>query len=168
MASARLAVRLSKALLSAGIALTCTLAVLGNAVDPQANLDFTRHVLAMDTLPPGSTIRSRAITDPTLQSAAFALIVAAEALIALLLWIGALRMVRRLGAPPAAYAAAKGWAIAGLTLGFLLWQTGFMGLGGEWFGMWMSKDWNGQEDAFRFAMLVLGVLIYVALPEPEA
>ena len=31
--------------------------------------------------------------------------------------------------------------------------------------MWMSKVWNGQESAFRFAMTVLGVLIYVALPE---
>lgn len=32
----------------------------------------------------------------------------------------------------------------------------------------MSKTWNGQEDAFRFATIVLGVLIYVALPEADA
>jgi len=24
----------------------------------------------------------------------------------------------------------------GLTLGLLLWQVGFMTIGGEWFGMW--------------------------------
>jgi len=28
----------------------------------------------------------------------------------------------------------KSIAIAGLTLGFLVWQVGFMSIGGEWFG----------------------------------
>ena len=42
--------------------------------------------------------------------------------------------------------------IAGLALGFLLWQVGFMSIGGEWFGMWQSKDWNGVPSAFRFVM----------------
>ncbi|SPS02900.1 Small integral membrane protein (fragment) [Cupriavidus taiwanensis] len=45
---------------------------------------------------------------------------------------------------------AKGFAIAGLTLGFLTWQVAFMSIGGEWFGMWMSKQWNGMPDAFGF------------------
>ena len=161
-------VRLTKAALVAGLAFTCTLAVYGNVVDPATNLDFTRHVLAMDTVDPGSGIRGRAVTDPGLQWAAFALIVAAEALTASLLWIGAARMLAAFRAPAARFAAAKGWALAGLTLGFLVWQAGFLGIGGEWFAMWMSKTWNGQEEAFRFTMIVLGVLIYVALPEREA
>jgi predicted small integral membrane protein len=29
----------------------------------------------------------------------------------------------------------------------------------------MSKTWNGQESAFRFAMMVLGVLIYLVQPD---
>lgn len=161
-------IRLSKVVLSAGLAFTCTLAAYGNVVDPAANLEFTRHVLAMDTIEPGATIHGRAITDPGLQQAAFVLIVVAEALVALLLWIGAARMLASLRAPAARFAASKAFALAGLTLGFLVWQAAFLGVGGEWFAMWMSKTWNGQEEAFRFTMIVLGVLIYVALPEGEA
>ncbi|GEO98124.1 membrane protein [Methylobacterium haplocladii] len=160
--------RASKLLLVAGIALTCSLVVTGNVVDPAVNRDFVRHVLSMDTVEPGSAIRGRAITDPGLQQAAFMLIVASEALVAGLCWIGAALMVPALRAPAPRFAAAKAWAIAGLTLGVLVFQTGFMGIGGEWFGMWMSKTWNGQDDAFRFVMILLGVLIYVALPEGEA
>ncbi|MGU3662817.1 DUF2165 family protein [Methylobacterium sp. A49B] len=160
--------RLSKIVLIAALALTCTLVVFGNVVDPATNLSFVRHVLSMDTVLPDSGITDRSITNPELQQAAFYLIVAGEALTALLLWIGAALMLARLKAPVTGFARAKGWAIAGLSVGFLVWQAGFLGIGGEWFGMWMSKTWNGQESAFRFAMTVLGVLIYVALPESEA
>ncbi|MET0528733.1 MAG: DUF2165 family protein, partial [Microvirga sp.] len=54
-----------------------------------------------------------------------------------------------------------------LTLGFLVWQVGFMSVGGEWFGMWMSEKWNGVPDAFRFLMTILGVLIFVSLRDDE-
>ena len=52
-------------------------------------------------------------------------------------------------------------------LGFVVWFFGFMVVGGEWFAMWQSKDWNGQEAAFRFYMAVLGVLIFVSLPDGD-
>ena len=160
-----LAIRLSKAALVGALALTCTLVVYGHVVEPAVNLAFVQHVLSMDTILPDSGIADRSITDPVLQRGAFTLIVVAEALTALLLWIGVALMLARLQAPRGAFARAKTWAIAGLSLGFLVWQGGFLGIGGEWFGMWMSKVWNGQESAFRFAMTVLGVLIFVALPE---
>lgn len=168
MHPAMIATRLSKILLVAALALTCSLVVFGNVVDPAVNFSFVQHVLSMDTVLPGSGITDRSITDPVLQRTAFGLIVAGEALTALLLWLGAALMARRLRSPVGTFARAKAWAIAGLSAGFLVWQAGFLGIGGEWFGMWMSKDWNGQDSAFRFAMTVLGVLIYVALPEtPE-
>lgn len=49
----------SKRLLVAGLALTLSLVALCNMLDPAGNLDFVRHVIAMDTLPAGSAIRSR-------------------------------------------------------------------------------------------------------------
>ncbi|MEE7447724.1 hypothetical protein MRF4_07795 [Methylobacterium radiotolerans] len=162
-----LAIRLSKAALVAALALTCTLVVYDNIVEPAVNLAFVQHVLSMDTILPDSGIANRAITDPELQRAAFTLIVVAEAVTALLLWTGAALMIARARAPRGDFARAKAWAIAGLSVGFLVWQGGFLGVGGEWFGMWMSATWNGQQSAFRFAMTVLGVLIYVALPETE-
>ncbi|SEH29628.1 Predicted small integral membrane protein [Methylobacterium sp. UNC300MFChir4.1] len=162
-----LAVRLSKAALVGALALTCTLVVYGNVTEPAVNLAFVQHVLSMDTILPDSGIADRAITDPTLQRGAFAMIVAGEAVTALLLWIGVALMLARLRAPRGDFDRAKTWAIAGLSVGFLVWQAGFLGIGAEWFGMWMSKVWNGQQSAFRFAMTVLGVMIYVALPEAE-
>ncbi|MCJ2058856.1 DUF2165 domain-containing protein [Methylobacterium sp. J-048] len=163
-----IAVRLSKILLVAALALTCTLVVFGNVVDPAINFGMVQHVLSMDTVPAESGITDRSITEPALQRAAFVLIVTGEALTALLLWLGVAWMLRGLTAPAARFARGKIWAIAGLSAGFVVWQAGFLGIGGEWFGMWMSKTWNGQDSAFRFAMTVLGVLIYVSLPEHEA
>ena len=121
----------------------------------------------MDTIFPDSTIRYRAITAPALHHAAYALIIAAEALTAALCWIGAAALLRARRAPAAAFNRAKAVAVAGLTLGFLVWQFGFMTIGGEWFGMWMSAQWNGAPSAFRFAMIVIAVLIFVALPDGE-
>jgi hypothetical protein len=33
--------------------------------------------------------------------------------------------------------------------------------------MWQSQTWNFQQPAFRFVMIVLGVLIFVALPDGD-
>ena len=61
----------------------------------------------------------------------------------------------------------KGLAILGLTLGFVLWFTGFFAIGGEWFLMWQSKIWNGQTAAFRLAVIFILVLFYVNTPDKE-
>ena len=42
-----------------------------------------------------------------------------------------------------------------------------MVVGGEWFSMWQSPMWNGQEAAFRFYMTILAVLIFVNQPDGE-
>jgi len=162
-----LTIRLSKAAMVSAIAFFETLVVLGNITDYWTNFAFVQHVLSMDTVFPETTIRYRAITNPVLHHAAYLLIIAVEAATAVLCGIGTYRMMRASRAPAAVFNSAKAMAIAGLTLGFLLWQVGFMSIGGEWFGMWMSEKWNGVPSAFRFLMIVLGVLIYVAMPDSE-
>lgn len=160
-------VRLSKTALVAAIAFFATLVAFGNITDYGTNYAFVQHVLAMDTIFPTATIRYRAIASPELHTAAYVLIIAAETATAILCWIGAFAMAGRLGAPAPVFNRAKGWAVAGLTLGFLVWQVGFMSIGGEWFGMWMSSTWNGIESAFRFFITIIAVLIYVAMPDGE-
>ena len=66
-----------------------------------------------------------------------------------------------------AFNRAKVWAVAGLTVGFSLWFFGFLVVAGEYFAMWQSKTWNGQEAAFRITAVLLGVLIFVCLPERD-
>ena len=76
-------------------------------------------------------------------------------------------MRRRSRGHAGAFNRAKAFAVCGLTLGFLTWQFGFMTVGGEWFGMWMSSQWNGVPSAFRFVMVIIAVLIFVAMPDSE-
>jgi predicted small integral membrane protein len=160
-------IRAAKIAMVAAIALFATLVVFGNITDYGTNFAFVQHVLSMDTIFERSTIRYRAITSPALQHAAYAVIIAAEAATAVLCWLGASALLRRLRADAPAFNRAKGLAVAGLTLGFLLWQVGFMTIGGEWFGMWQSKSWDGVPSAFRFVMVIMAVLIFVALPDRE-
>ena len=158
-------IRAAKTVMVAAIALFASIVTFGNLTDYETNYLFVKHVLSMDTILPFSDIRYRAVTDPALHRAAYALIIATEGAIALLCWIGAFQLARHVRADAAAFNRAKTVAVIGLTLGFLLWQVGFMTIGGEWFGMWQSSQWNGVPSAFRFVMVIMAVLIFLVLPD---
>jgi predicted small integral membrane protein len=160
-----LTVRLSKLVMVAGLALFALLVAADNVADYGSNEAFVRHVLAMDTTFPQNALRWRAITDPGLQTAAYRLIIAAEALTGVLFGVAVLVMATRLRAPKARFRAAMPWVAAGAALA--LWFVGFVVVGGEWFLMWQSPTWNGQEAAFRFYLTVLAVSAYVLLDTGE-
>jgi predicted small integral membrane protein len=160
-------IRLVKIVMVAAIALFATIVTFGNITDHGTNLAFVQHVLSMDTIFERSTIRYRAIESPSLQHFAYAIIIATEALTAVLCWVGAYALWRDRHADARAFNRAKTVAVLGLTLGFLLWQVGFMTIGGEWFGMWQSQSWDGVPSAFRFVMVIMAVLIFVVLPDEE-
>lgn len=149
------------------IALWLALVAFGNITDYGSNWVFVQHVLAMDSIFPDASIHYRAIHSPLLQHIAYALIIAAEALAAVLCAIGAWRMWRARRAPTSVFRRAKRFAIYGLTVGLMLWLGGFMAIGGEWFGMWMSSQWNGLESAFRFVVVLLGALVYLGQRDDE-
>jgi predicted small integral membrane protein len=159
--------RLSKIALVAAIALFALLVAFDNVTDYGTNLAFVQHVFMMDTVFPNSTIKYRAIDQVWLQHLGYIAIIAAEALTGLLCAWGVVSLWRLREATARDFNRGKSFAIAGLTLGFLLWQVGFMTVGGEWFGMWMSSQWNGIESAFRFFITILGVLILLVLPDGE-
>jgi predicted small integral membrane protein len=159
--------RASKAMCVAAVALLVSLVAFGNITDYGTNLAFVRHVLMMDTSFPDATIRYRAIDNPALHHAAYWSIIGTEVASAVLCWIGVLLLLRHLRSPGQDFGQSKGVAAAGLGLGVLLWLVGFMAIGGEWFGMWMSSQWNGIPSAFRYLSVTLGVLIFLALPDPD-
>lgn len=160
----QLAVRLSRLSLVAAVALFFTLVAVGNIVDYGSNFAFVQHVLTMDTTFQSPALMGRAIGQPWLHHAAYWLIIGWQILTALLCWTGAwaLWRVRR---SAAAFAAAKGIAVAGLTAGFLLYAVGFVTIGGEWFAMWQSRTWNGQGSAHIFLTFIGIALVYLGLPE---
>jgi predicted small integral membrane protein len=156
-------IRLAKATLVFSMGLFAFLAGAGNVLDPDTNLDFVVHVLSMDTVFSPGHSRWRAITNPMVHETAFWLIVAIELVVATLCLWGSARLFSNLSAPAQRFNAAKGPAVAGLTLGIVLWFTGFIAIGGEWFLMWQSQTWNGIAAAFRFsAILFLTLLFTVA------
>jgi predicted small integral membrane protein len=63
--------------------------------------------------------------------------------------------------------AAKRVPILGLTLSMLLWLVAFLSVGGEWFLMWQSRTWNGEEAAFRTFAVVALVLLILMHPERD-
>ena len=159
--------RLAKIAVLAALACYALLVAYNNVVDYGSNYEFVRHVLSMDTTFPGNALMHRAIADETVWRLAYAAIIATEAVIGVLLAIGALALLARLRAPAQSFNRAKVWAVAGLTIGFGLWFFGFMVVAGEYFVMWQSKIWNGQDAAFRIATEMLGALIFIALPDGE-
>ena len=159
-----LIIRLAKVVMVAALAAFAFLVTYDNLVDYGANYQFVQHVLSMDTTFPDNTLRDRAITDPSIWRAAYATIITAEGLTCLLLTIGALALVTRLRASDDAFNRAKAWAVA---VGFGVWFFGFLVVAGEYLAMWQSRSWNGQEAAFRFTMVILGVLIFLVLPDHD-
>jgi predicted small integral membrane protein len=84
-----------------------------------------------------------------------------------LCWCGGLRLARALRGTAETFGRAKRTSIIGLTLALLMWLVAFLAVGGEWFLMWQSKSWNGQEVAVRMFMVIGIVLLLVAQPDAE-
>jgi len=162
-----MSLRIAKILLVGALAFYACIVAYDNIIDYGSNYQFVRHVLSMDTTFPGNALIHRAITNERVWSKVYALIIAWEWLTSALLAIGALALLVRLRAPAAIFNRAKTWAVAGLLAGFGLWFFGFLVVAGEYFAMWQSQTWNGQEAAFRLTMVIIGGLIFVGLPESD-
>lgn len=159
--------RLTKIVMSLVLASFCLLVTFDNITDYGTNYLFVQHVMSMDTTFPGNALMYRSITNPLLWHLAYGLIIAAEGVTGILYLAGAIRLFQVRSAPSAVFNRAKGLVIAASLLAFLVWFFGFMVVAGEWFAMWQSQTWNGQEPAFRFYMAVLGVLIFVNQPDDD-
>ena len=160
--------RVAKALLLAAMAFFFTLVVFNNVTDFDSNFQFVRHVMMMDSTFPGNHGMWRAITAPWAHVAFYLSIIAWETLNAVLCWWGAVALLRALRGAPAEFARAKRVGIAALTSGMLLWFVAFLSVGAEWFLMWQSKLWNGQDAAFRMFACEGIVLLILMMAEPEA
>lgn len=154
-------IRLCKIAMLLALSLFAFLVTFNNITDYGSNFAFVQHVLSMDTTFPDNAAMYRSITAEWAWHAGYWLIIGGEALTCILLFIGALRLFGALRAPGVEFDNQKGIAAVGCTFGFIVWFVGFMAIGGEWFLMWQSEIWNGQQAAFRFYLSILGVLIFV-------
>lgn len=142
------------------------LVAFGNITDYGTNYAFVQHVLSMDTTNFGQKqgadldpdVMWRAIDNPVLWNIGYIAIIAAE-LIAGLVCVAALVLwLRRRDA------VAKSTASIGLLLIVLIFMGGFIVVGGEWFQMWRSTAWNGEDSALRNVLLAWIALVLLHLP----
>ncbi|MFI9204566.1 DUF2165 domain-containing protein [Streptomyces sp. NPDC053048] len=153
--------------LTATVAVSITLVAFGNITDFGTNQEFVRHVLAMDTTFQDEDLMWRAITDPAVQDAAYVLIIAWEALAALVLLAATALWLRGLARGRHGYGPARRATTVGLVMILLLFGLGFIGIGGEWFAMWQSAKWNGLQAAARNVTLAGVLLVLIHLPSPQ-
>lgn len=159
--------RWTRLLLVAQVGLFATLVAINNIFDYGSNFAFVQHVLTMDTTFEGNSLMWRSIDQPTIHHLAYWMIIFVEALCGMLCLFGAWLLFKNLAENNAVFCASKKVATIGLLVGVGLWSTGFMTVGAEWFLMWQSQTWNGQEAAFRFITIIFASLIFLHLPEPE-
>ena len=159
--------RTAKIILVFTLAVFYSLVAFNNLTDYDSNYQFVRHVLAMDTTFPGNRAMWRAINSPALQTAFYLGIIFWELLTMLLCWWGAWRLAKGRKGSAVEFNKAKRVAIAGLTLGLAMWLLAFLSVGSEWFLMWQSKSWNGQDAAFHMFTILGIVLLLVAQPDAE-
>jgi predicted small integral membrane protein len=143
------------------------LVVFNNTTDYDSNFQFVRHVLIMDSTFPANHAMWRALSRPAWYTVFYVSIIAWEIVTMFLCWWGGLRLARAFHATAAAFHRAKRVAIVGLALSLLMWLVAFLSVGGEWFLMWQSKTWNGEEAAFRMFTVIGIVLLLVAQTEAE-
>jgi predicted small integral membrane protein len=156
--------RVYKVIISASLAIFAFLVGLSNILDSE--LIFVQHVLSMDTVFPDNPLKSRAILDPFIWQLAMAAIIFAELLMGVLLTIGVIGFIRGFN-NAVAFTRAKSWVYLGCSVGLLLFFLGFIVIGGEWFCMWQSTQFNGVEPAFRFVVLIMLSLVLISLPETD-
>lgn len=155
-------IRWTKLLLLAAIALYYTLVVFDNLTDFNSNYEFVRHVVLMDSTFPGNHGMWRAIHSPGLHLVFYWMIIAWEFASTVLMWWGFADLFRALPQPASVFNLKKQIAVIALTVSLLMWLVAFLEVGAEWFLMWQSVAWNGQQEAFRM-FAILGIVLIVLL-----
>jgi predicted small integral membrane protein len=159
--------RLSKIALVAAVAFFLLLVVFNNLTDYGSNYGFVSHVLAMDTTFPGNSGMWRSIPSVPVYHVFYATIILWETVAMGLIAAGAWRLWRVRGADAKTFNRAKGLVVLGLTVNLLQWLVAFLTIGAEWFLMWQSRTWNGQEAAFRMFACVALVLLFASRDDAE-
>ncbi|MGH3815915.1 MAG: DUF2165 domain-containing protein [Pseudonocardiaceae bacterium] len=159
--------RMVLTVLTAITSLHMGLVTLGNISDYDTNRTFVEHVLAMDTTFGSPNTKWRAITDQRFVTAAYFTIIAWELLttivlaVAFLCWLRA-TVIKR-GVVVACQLSALGWLMQ-----IILFGGGFIAIGGEWFQMWQSSEWNGTQPALQNFLIASIGLILAHLFKPES
>ena len=159
--------RYGKVGLVASVAFFLFLVVLNNLTDYRSNYLFVENVLNMSTTFEGNQLMWRRIESPLIHHLFYWGIIAWEAAAMVLCGWGSWLLWKNREAPAGTFQQAKQWAVAGLILSLLQWFVAFITVGGEWFLMWQSPTWNGQDAAHRMFVILGIILIFLVMRDEE-
>jgi len=166
--------RACKIALLASVGFFLLLVVFNNLFDYRSNYGFVQHVLSMDTVFSGEAQAWRSFRDPSpadnsywFHHAFYAGIILWEAVACWLVFAGAKKLWTQRAASAELFNGAKRLGAIGLTVSMLQWFVAFISVGGEWFLMWQSKVWNGQDAAFRMFACLGIVLLFLNQKDDE-
>lgn len=131
-------------------------------MDYDTNFQFVYHVLEMDTIFKLENTEIRSIKSMLLKHFSYCFIITTEWIIFILAIIGVLGMCLNFNKQEE-YTKCQRYLIYSFHLSILLWFLGFLVIGGEWFLMWQSSQWNGVYAAFRMTILAVLTLIVQTL-----
>ncbi len=157
--------RFAKTILVTGIGVFGILIVINNTTDYYTNYVFVSHVLKMDTVFPDSNVHYRSWDHPFLFHAVYILIILAESMMAFCCIKGGGQMIRHINKDPQSFHDSKKWAIAGIISAILIWFIGFQVIGGEWFVMWQSANWNALAASERVLAVPMFTLVLLHFKE---
>ncbi|EGA1282393.1 DUF2165 family protein [Campylobacter jejuni] len=162
-------IRFSKIIILLTVASLAGIVVFGNVTDYNSNFQFVSHVMSMDTKPDylGNAIVYRAITSPVIHHIGYIAIILFETFITLTALKGAYDMFKARNLDAQSFHNAKIFGIISLTCCCILWFFAFQVVPAEWFGMWMSKVWNGLADATRLVTYMFLALIFISLKNDD-
>jgi len=153
--------RVIKILFGACVSIYMILVCFNNITDYETNHQFVCMVAGMDDVFSKAHTGWRAIHDNVLVHIMYNFIIGLEMIVAVLVIAGTLRMVRSFKASASGFTQSKRGLLIGVALGVVLWFGLFIAIGGEWFLMWQSKTWNGQQTAFFLTICFMLFLIYL-------
>ena len=154
--------RLIKILFGACIGLYMLIVCFNNITDYYSNFKFVSMVSGMGDVFSKEKTGWRSITNETLHHIMYLFIIAWELTIAILTISGIFKMIQKLKSGTVEFNQSKRLLIIGLSLGVILWFGMFITIGGEWFLMWQSRNWNGQNTAFLLSICFLLFLIHLS------
>ena len=154
--------RISKILLLASNAFFLLLIVFNNITDYRSNFLFVENVLNMSTTFEGNRGMWRAIESPLIHHVFYVIIIVWEAVALSIIALGTRKLWQARNETEAGFHKAKTLGAVGLVVSMLQWYIAFICVGAEWFLMWQSDTWNGQDAAMRM-FLMMGVSLLFLL-----
>jgi predicted small integral membrane protein len=147
--------RLIKIIFGTSISLYMFIICFNNITDYDSNFQFVRMVSGMGDVFSKEETGWRSINSETLHHIMYLFIIAWELTITTLTVTGILKMIKKVKSGSVEFNQSKNLLLTGLSLGVILWFGMFITIGGEWFLMWQSKSWNGQNTAFLLCIIFL-------------